>query len=139
MLSAIRRFTEHTKREINRDVRAVQLALFSSIIRGTPVDSGRARGNWQTSIGTPVEGTVERLDQRGTQAIAEVRNNMGEAGQVTWLTNNLPYIGKLEYGGYGEGPNTVGGFSKQAPAGMVRVNMARVAGLIEEIVRRGRR
>jgi hypothetical protein len=40
------------------------------------------------------------LDPDGTAAIADVMANMGGAGKVTYLTNNLPYIQQLEYGGY---------------------------------------
>ena len=49
-------------------------------------------------------------------------------GTKCFLTNNLPYIVKLEFGGYGtKNPVDVNaqGFSKQAPAGMVRINLAR--------------
>ena len=44
------------------------------------------------------------------------------AGNVVYLTNNLPYAQRLEYEGW----------SKQAPAGMVRVNMARIADIMKE-------
>jgi hypothetical protein len=58
----------------------------------------------------------ERLDKSGQQAMAEVAANTPKgAGQETYIANNLPYIEELEYGS-----------SKQAPAGMVRVNFARV-------------
>ena len=49
------------------------------------------------------------------------------------LTNNLPYAKVIEFGGYpSSGPNTVGGYSKQAPAGVVRVNSLRFQSLIRE-------
>jgi hypothetical protein len=64
---------------------------------------------------------------------------MGGLGSLTWLSNNLPYIEKLEYGGYPDGPNTIGGFSKQAPAGMVRVNMARITAHVRAARRGGTR
>jgi hypothetical protein len=130
--AGIRRYVDGVKVDVDRQVRGITLALFKSVIVGTPVDTGRARGNWQTSIGAPEVGVVDRLDPSGAAAIGEVRKNMGGVGHITWLANNLPYIEKLEYGGYPEGPNTVGGFSRQAPAGMVRINMARIDGIIRE-------
>ena len=55
------------------------------------------------------------------------------------MANNLPYAHVIEYGGYpGDGPNTVGGFSKQAPAGVVRVNVARFEAILEEQARANR-
>ena len=46
-----------------------------------------------------------------------------------YISNNLPYIATLEYGGYPNPPKsgsgkTVNGFSKQAPKGMVGVTLA---------------
>jgi lysozyme family protein len=43
-----------------------------------------------------------------------------------YLTNSLPYAMTIEYGGYPNPPKnptgkTIGGFSTQAPAGVVRV------------------
>jgi len=128
----MKRFADLTTANIDKQVRGVTLALFKSIIVGTPVDTGRARGNWQTSIGQPITGTVTRLDPSGSAAIGEAQATIGPAGGITWLSNNLPYIGVLEYGGYPEGPNTIGGFSKQAPAGMVRINVARIESLMKK-------
>lgn len=130
--AGIRAYVDGVKVDLDKQVRGITLALFKSIIVGTPVDTGRARGNWQTSIGAPVTGTVERLDPSGRAAIGDAQANAGGLGQITWLSNNLPYIERLEYGGYPEGPNTIGGFSRQAPAGMVRVNMARIDKIIRE-------
>lgn len=141
--AGIRRYIDGVKVNVDKETRAITLALFRSVIVGTPVDTGRARGNWQTSVGEPSVGTVERLDPSGGAAIADVVSKAGGFGRQTWLTNNLPYIEKLEYGGYPDGPNTIGGFSKQAPQGMVRINMARIESLIRnaggQLPRRGRR
>lgn len=141
----VRKFVDKANGDIERTTRAVTLELFKAVILATPVDTGRARGNWQTSVGQPITSVVDRLDKNGTVAIGEVSARMGKAGSITWLANNLPYIAVLEYGGYpdpvklgtyvpGEGYEirSSGGFSKQAPAGMVRVNIAR----IEELLRR---
>jgi hypothetical protein len=35
----------------------------------------------------------------GDAAKAEAKANMGGAGKITYITNNLPYIQQLEYGG----------------------------------------
>lgn len=46
-----------------------------------------------------------------------------------FISNNLPYITTLEYGGYPNPPKkgtgkTINGYSKQAPNGMVGVTLA---------------
>lgn len=111
----------------NEAVGKICLDLTTSIVLKTPVDTGRARANWQTSIGKPSVGTVERTDKTGGQTInASLVDVKNAAGNVFWITNNLPYIGVLEFGRYPSGPNTIGGFSKQAPNGMVRISINEV-------------
>lgn len=109
---------------LEETTRAVALELFGSIIKDTPVDTGRARGNWQTSIGAPASGEVDRLGER--ESLSELGSEAGKfgGGQVIYLSNNLPYIQRLELG-----------WSDQAPAGMVRKNIAR----IQQIVRKAAR
>lgn len=88
--------------------RASILELFSLVIDRSPVDTGRFRGNWQTTVGSPAQGTIERLDRGGDAAKAEVLANLGALFDVVCLTNNLAYSEALE-----------DGYSAQAPAGMV--------------------
>jgi hypothetical protein len=173
-------WAKKTNHRIDVSVRRITLELFSGIIAATPVDTGRARGNWQTSVGSPTSGVIDRDDLTGAAAIAEARDKMGGAGKVTYLTNNLPYIQVLEYGGYPNPPKrgtlvsrgavvgslglsgfsgnislrqslalssrtrepavyeirSSGGYSRQAPAGMVRINMARVQQIVSEALKK---
>lgn len=95
--------------EINDAVVAVCAEATSRVIKKTPVDTGRARGNWFASINTVSGQTVEGRSE--AEAIAQGINVSKEAGgKIFNLTNNLPYINKLEHG-----------YSDKAPAGMVRV------------------
>lgn len=104
------------------------IALTSSIIKMTPVETGRARANWFPAIDTPKDGTT----QSKTTNFAAVTNTINKSvGSTFYLTNNLPYIGVLEFGKFstdssGDSSSKVTGegFSKQAPAGMVRVSIA---------------
>jgi hypothetical protein len=109
-------------------IRTVCLDLLKDIVLNTPVDSGRARANWQCSIGTPVSGQIafSADSGKGIQAPRESAAsadaiNRGQAavsqatGNVFWISNNLPYIYRLEFEGW----------SKQAPNGMVRLAIDR--------------
>lgn len=90
---------------------AVSVELFSAVVNDTPVDEGRAQGNWQTSTSNPVEGVIDRMGP--TAAIEEIERVVAASFEEdVYLTNNLPYIEPLEFG-----------HSDQAPAGMVRKNM----------------
>lgn len=104
-------------------MRQVSLKLFSAIIKSSPVDTGRFRGNWQTTGVTPATGLIAGVDPTGNKAVnsaATYITNSPNWYQFT-LTNNLPYAERLEYG-----------WSKQAPVGMVRVNITRFQQLLNE-------
>lgn len=92
-------------------VRMTCHTLNQDIIMASPVDTGRFRGNWQGTIGSPASGTMDTEDKSGAGALAKANAAAGSAvGSVYYLVNNLPYARRLEYG-----------YSSQAPAGMVRV------------------
>ena len=117
--SQLNAFVSGTEKKVERTVRAVKLELFRSVILDTPVDTGRARGNWQATLNSPATEEIE--NESMSVALAGVAANLGKINDVSFLANNLPYIEELEDGS-----------SKQAPAGMVRRNMARVQRLINE-------
>lgn len=100
---------------------AAALELFSSVILATPVDTGRARGNWQCSTDRPNLTTTDKQDKSGRETIRNMINkvNSSELESSLYLTNNLPYAVPLENGS-----------SKQAPQGMVRKNLARIKALL---------
>jgi hypothetical protein len=99
---------------IDQEVRALTVGIFGSVIKMTPVDTGRAKGNWQCTIGSPASGTVETSGEDAAMS-AMMQAVPDYAGKKVFLTNNLPYIQKLEYDAH----------SSQAPNGMVRVPIAR--------------
>ncbi|WGK60510.1 hypothetical protein QAO71_10435 [Halopseudomonas sp. SMJS2] len=124
----MRRFIAKTTSAHNKITRVATLELFGGIVKLTPVDTGRARGNWLTGVHRPVTGETERLDKTGRSAIAEISEHTpAGAGQVTYLSNNLPYIEDLERGS-----------SKQAPEGMVRKNMDRVQKMVDAAIRKNK-
>ena len=125
---------------LNQTVISVALELFGSVIKDTPADTGRARGNWQCSIGGPSGGVLSGDSESETEtpapngdgpttaaAVKEVRGVLlkYEPGQTVYLANNLPYIRRLEYDGW----------SDQAPAGMVRKNIARIQQIVAKAAR----
>ena len=75
-------------------VRAVKIKLFTGVIENTRVDTGRMKGNWQTTVGSPATDTVPIRSEAET--ISDMKNKLGGAGDTTCLTNNLPYVGVYE-------------------------------------------
>ncbi len=103
------------KKTSEKTLRESYQQLFTDIIKGTPVDTGRLRGNWQTTINGEPGGETGILDQDGSQAIAQVADTLGKfkLDDIVYFTNNAPYAEAIEYG-HSQG---------QAPIGMVRVNL----------------
>lgn len=115
----LKRFGKVTRNQAELIFRKIAIDLDSRVVLSTPVDTGRARGNWFPSINTPSNRVDESAsDQSGSSAISAITATALGAplGSVIWLTNNLPYILPLE-----------NGHSKQAPQGMVDMNLQAVA------------
>lgn len=86
----ISKFAAKTQSTLGEACRAIKLELFSSVIMDTRVDTGRMRGNWQTSTGLPIKSETDRLDKSGEQTINEVQNTITDF-EVDYMTNNVPY------------------------------------------------
>ncbi len=73
---------------------------FKLLIFKTPVKTGRLRGNWQASVGSPKTAELQRRDKPGQVTLADGFGNMTEIppGSVIWITNNLPYAEAIENG-----------------------------------------
>lgn len=123
--SDVNRFVVKSEQATDRTVRAITFELFRSVIQMSPVDTGRFRGNWQTTTGSPQDSIIPRLDPSGSSAIAEVFAKAGGLGSVSYLANNLSYAERLEYDGW----------SQQAPNGMVRVSFARINSIVAKAAR----
>lgn len=103
-------------------VRKVATAVDSTVVLATPVDTGRARANWQVNIGSPVETVREAYSagEMGSTAAANAQAAIEHAkrviaaykgGSSVHITNNLSYIGRLNDGWSGQAP---AGFVEQA-------------------------
>lgn len=128
-------FVAKAKKNPEVVLRQVSFKLFSAIILESPVDTGRFRNNWFASGAIPSTEITKYTGAQGTAAINRASKVI--FGNRDWseftLANNLPYANVIEYGGYpGDGPNTTGGYSKQAPSGVVRANVKRFNTLLAE-------
>ena len=149
-------FEEITWKNINSLIKYISLQLFEDVIKDTPYRTGRALSNWHFSAGkspeykTQVAKRLSKKDREaglsgydtkdGANTIKKVQNGLRRAPAMTkkkvfeveyYLTNNVPYIRRLEYGDYpGTGSNiTSDGHSIQAPNGMARKNVQKWANM----------
>lgn len=127
---SVAKFAAKAGANANAVIRVAALDMLSRIVLRTPVDEGRARGNWQVTINAPAGNTIDRLDKTGDMTIAAGSGAIARAvaGPSIWITNNLPYIVKLEYG-----------YSSKAPSGMVRVTQREWKGVIGAAVSKVRK
>tara|TARA_R110002167_G_scaffold45515_4_gene136734 strand:+ start:530 stop:988 length:459 start_codon:yes stop_codon:yes gene_type:complete len=122
----VKKWAEKKKLDIDKVARAFVIQISASIILKTPVGNpdlwkspapsgyvgGRARNNWFPSISAISSETTKNKAKSGKASINKTKaaSKALEAGDTFYLTNNLPYIRRLEYEGW----------STQAAAGMVR-------------------
>jgi hypothetical protein len=91
---SIAAWAEKTGETLDDASRGIKLSLFKLVIQDTRHDTGRLKGNWQTSTGAPATGTIERLDNvLGSAAVADAARTVTPDG-IDYLTNNLPYAKK---------------------------------------------
>lgn len=119
-----------------RVARATALELQSKVINKSPFDKGRLRGNWNVSLNL-LDNAEYSADISGASAISRGLGalNTFKQGDTIFITNSLPYVQKLEFGLYGDGDKTVGGFSKQAPQGFVRITYLEVQNDLNRIAK----
>ena len=120
--SDIKKATEKYKEGYNTVVTESLFKVGRSIAFMTPVKEGRAQGNWFASLNTydgtrKSDATTPQYDQ--IESIANI-----SVGEIFYLTNNLPYIGKLEFEGH----------STQAPQGMVRVSLENFGSMLKDSI-----
>lgn len=106
--------------ELNRRKQALAEKALERLVRKTPVDTGRARGNWTISLGAPTARHQEStFDKDGSETIAKGRSRIktSKPGQAIHIENAVNYGIPLELG-----------HSRQAPQGMLRP-------VVQELVR----
>lgn len=111
--------SEYVNGEVEKVVRKACIDLYKRIVTRTPVDTGRAKANWQIDVvdSESVRGSAgdsfSESDIQGLIASEISGLNLTINDNHVIIYNNLEYIGALE-----------NGHSQQAPGGMVAVSLA---------------
>jgi len=133
--SDVHRIAGKMEVDIEDAARTTFIELFTSIIKDTPVDKGRLRGNWQTTRNTPAATKTSSVQKDETGQATSQAHSVVTKPDLYYLTNNMPYAETAEYGTWGTGAGathktTRDGFSIQAPYGMVRKNIKRLQSIL---------
>ena len=114
----ILKFKEKVTKRQEAVRRRAAVLVSTAIVNGSPVKTGNFKANWQWGWGVPPGGTTDAVDPSGSATIGAIEAAIAfgprRSGVVGYLVNNLPQAMRMEYG-----------WSMQAPAGMVRINVAR--------------
>ena len=105
-------------------VRKVSLDLLGRIQQKTPVDTGMLRANFFLGVGTRPDDTRQSTNAGEAMADAATVAEGVHAGDVLYITNNLPYAMVIEEGS-----------SKQAPHGMVRTTAQEYTDAVNDALR----
>lgn len=120
----MREIADRVEPGAHKVVQQVALAVDQTVVLATPVDTGRARANWQVQAGVATSDIIEAYSPgkgaststENTRAALEqgkIAVSAAQPGQEIHITNNLAYIGALN-----------DGHSAQAPAGFVEEAVA---------------
>lgn len=120
------------RKDIDNWFKAITLGLYRDVIIGTPVDTGRARANWQLAIGTAPQSVSNKTDRAtpnsdSGRSGSEVRKagkilGVRKAGRSVFIANNLGYIGALEEGHSSQNARWVENAMKRAEARIVALD-----------------
>jgi len=90
-------------------VRKIAFDVLRGVTKKTPVDTGRARANWNLGY----QSINTKITSDTTFKIAQPPKGSGD--KVIYITNSLPYINALENGS-----------SQKAPKGMVMITLQEI-------------
>jgi hypothetical protein len=119
--------------QLNDGVKGIYFNGLKNVIKLTPVDTGRARNNWFLTTQMPSSSTSMVSGGASFKELSKIPKRV--LNKDVYFTNNLPYIGVLEYGGYSQPgtKKTKNGFSIQAPMGWVRESLADMASEVRKL------
>lgn len=93
---------EELEVDFNLIVRRFTFGVYSRIMRKSPVDQGRFRGNWIISIGAPIDSVTDSRNKAGSFDVngnpAKIDGFNIAVDQSLVIQNNLPYAEKLDQG-----------------------------------------
>lgn len=108
--------------------------VIEDLVKLSPVDTGRFRGNWQITFNSPPLYALDNYDKEGARTISEgervmdiYRQTRGAGVTSIYFSNMLIYANALEYG-----------WSQQAPQGVLGIVAARLRYYFAFAVRQSR-
>ena len=121
-------FSEKTFTALDRVFQEVVVDLGTSVVRLSPVLTGRFKGNWQLTVGSPANFSLVTEDPEGDETLTQIKQRAStlQSGQIAWLANQLTYGPLIETGDH----------SPKAPNGVVGITAVNFLAMVEDARRR---
>ena len=118
----ISHFVNRTHSNVDLVTRKIVFDIMRSVVRKSPVDTGRFKGNWQYGTGEIPTGVTDIHDEsgRGTEVHMMGQVPQEASGKLHYIVNNLPYSIALENGHSSQCP----------PNGMVGLTISEYQGIV---------
>jgi hypothetical protein len=119
--------------------------VFSRVVDKTPINAdpvehrGYTKANWQIGLNEDGTSEINARDPNGEQTKKRELSKVMSAPlqPVYYIYNNFGAANMLEYGLYSKSSTTgktSGGFSVQAPYGMVRITLAEFGTIVDQAI-----
>lgn len=115
---------EDVEREVLKFQRVISLAALNGVVLKSPVDTGRFRGAWLTSVDVELSDAPTEGGDIGSVTSRAINAGVGVIAGARPFSNII-IQNNVEYG---EGLED--GTSKQAPSGMLAVTVAELEGML---------
>lgn len=120
--SIVKGFSKEAEMAVEKVVRAFAFEVTRRVVLRSPVKTGHFRSQWQ--IGIEQEPTGDTSGDPLSEAKAKLSTWKLKGQKTIFVTNNLPYAWRLEFG-----------WSKQAPSGMARITVAEGIAIMNKVVK----
>lgn len=155
LINVLKKYNKLSLKSADKVMSSVGFNMFGGVIEDTPVGInpetiGALKGSWIVTKNSPssVKRDVRMPNRKRNSIKTQISSRIVSGKIDMYLTSSLPYANVVEFGGYpspvkkgtrkpegGFEIRSSGGFSKQAPAGMVRKNALRFNTLVEKAAR----
>lgn len=111
------KFADKVNLDLAQFRRRITLGLKEKVERKSPVDTGRLRSSWAVSDSIP---SAYLPGEGVSNGLGPVEATFTKPFDSSFITSNLAYVTKIEFG-----------YSGQSPQGMVRVSLAEMVTELE--------
>lgn len=122
-------FIKQTTEQIDLILQDVVIEIGRSVITLSPVKTGRFKANWQMSVNTPINYSLNSYDGEGSETLSKIMSDAKTftAGEIAYIVNNLTYGYNIEEFGWESG---------KAPYKVVGQTEVRFTEIVNEVVKR---